>query len=124
MKLYLIVALIAGVLLTSSHAHETQNSVNVTRSIIEDDAINDGLTTLSEETPEAEESRQRLRVKKSSYLTGTPLDVFEQESDLPQADSDDLDESITLPAEFDARKKWPQCASISRVVQQGTCASW
>jgi len=33
----------------------------------------------------------------------------------------DLDEDIDLPQDFDARKEWPECPSIGKVVDQGPC---
>jgi len=33
----------------------------------------------------------------------------------------DLDEDINLPQDFDARKRWPECPSIGKVVDQGPC---
>jgi hypothetical protein len=57
------------------------------------------------------------------YVTGVPLDTFDQQSDLPMGPADDIDES-TLPREFDARKAWPRCKSIGEVVHQGKCGSW
>ncbi|XP_021855239.1 cathepsin B-like protease 2 [Spinacia oleracea] len=33
------------------------------------------------------------------------------------------DRSLNLPKEFDARKAWPQCTSIGRILDQGHCGS-
>lgn len=34
---------------------------------------------------------------------------------------DDIEEYIELPRSFDSRKKWPECPSISKIVDQGPC---
>lgn len=31
--------------------------------------------------------------------------------------------NLQLPASFDARKRWPECASVHRIVNQGDCGS-
>jgi len=33
------------------------------------------------------------------------------------------DKTLKLPTEFDARKAWPQCATIGRILDQGHCGS-
>lgn len=33
------------------------------------------------------------------------------------------DRSLNLPKEFDARKAWPQCSTISKILDQGHCGS-
>jgi hypothetical protein len=57
------------------------------------------------------------------FVTGVPLDSFENLSDLPMADMEETDPS-SIPTSFDARTAWPKCPSIGEVRAQGMCGSW
>jgi hypothetical protein len=57
------------------------------------------------------------------FVTGVPMDSFEQLSELPMASDDEIDERM-IPLEFDARTAWPNRPSIGQVRKQGMCGSW
>lgn len=62
----------------------------------------------------------------SNHHVGHSLGMPAQEAEESNPDERAIQcEDNGLPKEFDARKHWPECASIiGHVYDQGTCGAW
>nr|BAN20372.1 cathepsin B [Riptortus pedestris] len=47
----------------------------------------------------------------------------ESDATLPELDESEFDTNDVIPEEFDARKKWPECPTISDIPNQSKCGS-